>query len=513
MISDWKRDKNTIKMSYPLVLKCVFYILTGSKNLMKILLIFLPLFIFFLTQCSNQEQSKADQIEALVTKGYHLGLFNGTILVVNEGEVIYKSALGYQDLETRTPLTLSSAFYLASVSKQFTTMAIMMLKEQGKLSYDDTLGEFFPEFPDYANTVTIRHMMTHTSGIPNHFSIISDTDGLTNKDVLEALIKQDSLLFQPGDRYSYSNGAYVLLSLIVAQVSEKPYHIFMDENIFDPLNMENTLVYDESGPDVSERTVGYTLFGDKNDYTLFTSGAGGMYTTVEDLYKWDQALYTETLVKIKTVKEAFTPFITNNDSTLSYGYGWVIKEDEKGKIVFHSGGLAGFSTYIERHLDQKNTIIFLNSRGTPLGWLSEGIRNILFDRPYVMPKAPVTLKLNQIYQKSGISEVLIQYQKLKEENQDEYLFNEFLINGYGYYLLEKDRKKDAIEIFKLNTFEHPESPNVYDSLGEGYERDNQLLLAAKNYEIAYQRGMKFSDRNLSVYKANLDRVNMKFKKK
>jgi CubicO group peptidase (beta-lactamase class C family) len=480
---------------------------------MRKLLSYLIIIALSFTQCIGENQIKADQIETLANKGYQLGLFNGTVLVVSHGELIYKSAFGYQDLETNTPLKITSAFYLASVSKQFTTMAIMILKEQGKLSYDDTLDKFFPQFPDYAKEVTILHMMTHTSGLPDHFSIISDTYGLTNQDVLEALVKQDSLLFQPGEKYSYSNGAYVLLSLIVAQVSKQQYNLFMKENIFDPLKMGNTLIYVESGPEVPQRAIGYNIFGDKNDYTLFTTGAGGMYTTVEDLYKWDQALYTEILIKSETLEEAFTPFLLNNDSTTHYGFGWGIQEDENGKRVQHSGGLAGFSTYIERHLDQKNTIIFLNSRGTSLGWLSEGIRNILYDKPYEMPKTPISLKLNQIYKKSGISEVLVQYNKLKEENPDLYIFSESQLNMYGYYLLQKNQIKEAIEIFKLNIIEYPESPNAYDSLGDGYDADNQLVLAAKNYEIAYQKGMEISDRNVSVYKANLDRVRQKIEEK
>jgi len=126
-----------------------------------------------------------------------------------------------------------------------------------------------------------------------------------------------------------------------------------------------------------------------------------------------------------------------------------------------------------------------------------------------MPKAPIALKLNQIYVQSGVSEVLIQYQKLKEKNQEEYIIDEFQLNRYGYYLLQNNHIKDAIEIFKLNTSEYPEFPNTFDSLGEGYEADNQLLLAVKNYELAYQKGVKISDRNVSVYKANLERINQK----
>lgn len=475
-----------------------------------LLVVFMSLII---TQCSNQKRIKIEQIDELVKSGYELGLFNGTVLVAYQGELLYKSAYGFQDLESKVPLQTTSAFYLASVSKQFTTMAIMMLKERGKLSFDDTLDKFFPQFPDYAKKVTIRHMMTHTSGIPDHFSLISDATGLTNQRVLELLLKLDSLLFQPGEKYSYSNGAFVLLSLIVSQVSGQPFHIFMQKNIFNPLNMKNTLVYDESGPEVAQRAIGYNIFGDVNDYTLFTTGAGGMYTTVEDLYKWDQALYNNQLVKSELLEEAYTPYILNNDSSTHYGYGWGILVDEHGKRVQHSGGLAGFSTYIERHLDQKNLIVFLCSKGTLLGWLSRGIRNILYGEPYELPKAPIMITLNQIYKNKGISETLLQYKRLKKEDRDTYIFDESQLNRYGYYLLQNDKIEDAIEIFKLNTSEYPDSPNVYDSLGDGYDADNQLELAFRNYETAYKLGMRNSDRNVNIYKANMDRVKKKLEGK
>ena len=132
-------------------------------------MIFLLIVSFVFNQCSDQFHSKKEQIDELVKTGYERGLFNGTVLVTYQGELLYKSAYGYHDMESNIPLQTSSAFYLASVSKQFTTMAIMILKERNKLSYDDSLDKFFPEFPDYAKKVTIRHMMTHTSGIPDHF--------------------------------------------------------------------------------------------------------------------------------------------------------------------------------------------------------------------------------------------------------------------------------------------------------------------------------------------------------
>lgn len=471
----------------------------------KISFLVLSLIIVFVS-CTDNVKIKTEQIKELVSKGHETGLFNGTVLVAHQDEVIFRGAFGYKDLESKTPLTTNSAFYLASVSKQFTTMAIMILKEKGKLSYDDTLDKYFPQFPDYAKSITIRHLMTHTSAIPDHFSLFNDPKGITNDDVLEKLIQVKELSFMPGEKFSYSNGGFVLLSLIVGKVSGQPFHVFMKNNIFDPLGMIHTLVYDTSEPEVTERVTGYNLFGEKNDYTLFTSGAGGMYTTVEDLYRWDRALLTDKLVKQETLDEAFTPFIMSNDTSTGYGFGWTIVKDERGKRVQHSGGLAGFSTYIERHLDQKYTIIFLNSRGIPLRWLSDGIRNILNDRPYQPPKTPIALKMDQLLAEMDISKAIEQYHMLKEQETDHYEYDEGQLNRYGYYLLSKKRNQEAIEIFKLNVSIYPSSTNVYDSLGDGYAANQQLEQAAENYRLAYQKALETEGANVDVYKKNLDRV-------
>ena len=171
-------------------------------------------------------------------------------------KILYTNSFGYANFKTQEKLTAEYAFYLASVSKQFTTMAIMILKEKGSLDYDNSLSDYFPEFPQYAEKVKIKNLMSHTSGIGDHFELGAYKPDLTNADVLELLISQDSLNFEPGSKYQYSNGAFVLLALIVENVSGMPYHTFMKENIFTPLGMNNTLVYDESKPLIRFKTKG-----------------------------------------------------------------------------------------------------------------------------------------------------------------------------------------------------------------------------------------------------------------
>ncbi len=310
------------------------------KNTSVTLVLLISATISVLVQSFNTAVTDPEsiEIEKLMQYCYENEMFNGAILVTKNCEPIYKNAFGFADKNNNRMLNESSVFHLASVSKQFTAMAVMILKEQNKLSYDDKLSSYFPEFPDYADSVTIKHLMTHTSGIADQYSLGIDKMGLTNSDVKEFLIKQKQLDFTPGDRFSYSNGGYVLLALIVEKVSDMPFHKFMEANIFKPLKMSNTLVYNESTPEIDNRAIGYNDEGDPDDYVMFTSGDGGILSTINDLHTWDKALYSEKLVSKSTLEEAFTRATINNGDSIDYGYGWEIADSHGQKVVQHSGG-------------------------------------------------------------------------------------------------------------------------------------------------------------------------------
>lgn len=362
------------------------------KNVLLIFLLLFGVTRSMLSQSSTivDNNNVVAKIDELMQYSYENGMFNGVVLVSQDGKAIYKNALGYADKDNNRKLNKASVFYLASVSKQFTTMAIMILKEQKKLSYNDKLSQYFPEFPEYANNVTINQLMTHTSGIPDHYRLGAYKKGLTNKDVIELLVKQKQLDFQPGEEFSYSNGGYVLLSLIVEKVSGMPFHKFMETNIFKPLGMNNTLVYDESTPTINNRAVGYNQAGELDDYEILTTGAGGMYSTVDDLHLWDQALYTEKLVSKSTLEEAFTPAMLNNGASTNYGFGWGISEKDGKKIVEHSGGLSGYRTFIKRNLDNNSSYILLTNHGDAFNdyGIQNALDNILEGKPYTLPKNP-----------------------------------------------------------------------------------------------------------------------------
>jgi CubicO group peptidase (beta-lactamase class C family) len=309
-------------------------------------------------------EDRKERISELMTALYKRGDFNGTILVAEEGKIYYDTALGFSNLITKEPLSDSSSFYLASVSKQFTAMAIMILKEQNKLSYNDTLTKYFPEFPAYANKITIRHLLTHTSGLPDYLSMDNFyKPNLTNEDVLNALIREKKLNFYPGDKFSYSNSGYVMLAMIVERVSGKPFNVFMKEFIFDPLGMKNTLVFDKSKPVIRNRAVGFNKNGDLDDYEILTAGDGGIYSTTHDLFLWDQSLYHNKLVDSSTISESYHETKLNNGNLSNYGFGWVIVKNAKNKIVHHSGGMNGYRTTIYRDMENQNSIIILTNKG------------------------------------------------------------------------------------------------------------------------------------------------------
>lgn len=293
--------------------------------------------------------------------------FNGNVLVGIQGHAIYKNTFGYSNLRTKEPLNVKSVFQIASVTKQFTAIAIMMLKERGKLDYSDTVQTFIPDFP-YKN-ITIRQLLSHRSGLPNYMYFTAKywknkRSYLTNEKLLDVMKKnKPHVEFLPDRRYKYSNTGYAVLSLIIERVSGLPYDEFMEENVFLPLGMTSTFVYNpKNKKTIDYETNGYTKRKRKTypDFLDGVTGDKGIYSTVEDLFTWDQALYTEKLVKQSTLKEAFTPSSYDFKRDNNYGFGWRIDTLADGsKVVYHGGWWRGYNSLFLRRLDDHTTIIIL----------------------------------------------------------------------------------------------------------------------------------------------------------
>lgn len=303
--------------------------------------------------------------------------FNGALLVAQEDKIIYNKTIGYANIETKDTLQSYSAFRVAAISKQFTAMTTMILKEEGKLDYEDDIKKYLPELP--YKGISIRHLLTHTSGLPKYKTIFeekwdvgkdaAEKDTAYNEDVLNLLMKyRPGMRFKPGEKWEYSNTGYVLLALITERVSKLPYRDFLRRYIFRPLRMQSTLAFYPAGDFKSPKRVYGFVRKDSsivpNDwhYSNGVLGDGGNYSNTLDLFKWNQALYREKLVSQETLAEAFAPTMLNDGTIHPYGFGWSLDKNDKGeKTVEHYGSRLGFKTYVSRETVNRSMIILLTN--------------------------------------------------------------------------------------------------------------------------------------------------------
>jgi len=293
------------------------------------------------------------------------------VLVIYQGDVVFSKGYGLADLSVETPISTETNFRLASISKQFTAMCIMILNSRGQLDFDQKLTDFFPDFPSYGNTITIRHMLHHTSGLRDYFDIISDTltQQLRDQDVLNLMMAQNSTYYNPGSEYRYSNSGYALLALIVEHISGQSFADFLNENIFLPLDMLGTVAYEEGISTVFNRAYGYTFSNDiyrLNDQSLTSAvlGDGGIYSSTADMVSWDQALYTAQLVPFDVLNEAFISGTLNSGAKIGYGFGWILDTYLYRKRVSHTGSTTGFKNVYQRYPNERLSIIVLTNRST-----------------------------------------------------------------------------------------------------------------------------------------------------
>lgn len=354
---------------------------------MKTPVILLFVITLFLQPASAQRADpRAAATDSLFSRYDTIQTTSISVMVIRKGRILYERSFGLAEIETGRKATPATNYRIASVTKPFTAMAIMMLRDQGKLSLDDPLSKFFPKTAAYGNQVTVRQMLNHTSGLLSYSSLIppGTTVPLKDEDVLHMLEKQDSTRFKPGERFSYSNTAYVLLGLIVEQVSGMPFARFLEQRIFRPLKMTNTKLNSLTG-DIPDRAYGYNLKNGKllredQNLTSYLLGDGGIYSSIRDFYQWDQALYKQKLVKRKTMKEIFTPSSWETP-VVAYGYGWYLEKKHRLERVSHSGGTTGFSSYFARYPEKKfSIIIFANQDdGLALAPFADAVEKIYLE--------------------------------------------------------------------------------------------------------------------------------------
>jgi CubicO group peptidase (beta-lactamase class C family) len=339
---------------------------------------------------ASAQRDDAESVFREVVKPREPGL---AVVIRRDGHNIYRQAFGVRDLRTKTPIDARTNFRLASVTKQFTAMGIMLLVHDGKLRYDERLTEVFPDFPAYGRAITIRNLLNHTGGLADYEDLMDAVEKkegakwnaehqIQDGEVL-ALLKQETKgKFAPGTAWEYSNSGYVVLGTIIAKISGETYGDFLRERIFAPLGMDETVVYVKGKNEVANRAYGHTKEGGgfaetDQSATSATLGDGGIYSNLEDLAKWDDALEHHTLLSEEEMKPALTPVrlagaakaLLPNDAPaalrgtpVQYGFGWFLEPYQGHERMWHYGESIGFKTAVQRFPDDKLTVIVLCNR-------------------------------------------------------------------------------------------------------------------------------------------------------
>lgn len=469
------------------------------------------LFFILFSACKQTTEAPTKEIssyENLMGTMYERGQFNGNVMVIKEGKVVYQGSFGIKNIDPVDSLSLGDRFRLASVSKQFTAAAIVQLKEQDKLDYDQDIRDFIPELP--YEGISVRHLLNHVSGLPDYERLMFENwkpeleyDDVNrfvsgNDDIIKMLVdKNPEVDFEPEEKWEYSNTGYLLLATIVNKASGMPFETYVKENIFDRAGM-GSVVYDykpEMDPEMPERVFGYKTeldgsrtYEDKH-FLNHVQGDGGIYASLEDLRKWDRIMYTDKIMSEESKKEAFSPFVLKNGDTTNYGFGWFLDTSPNGKkVVQHSGGWVGFGTFIYREIEENNCLILLtNNSSSYLREAVTGLKNILHEKDYDIPKITIVDTLRHVIVDKGLDQGIALYEKLKADPSSDFNFGENELNRLGYQLMSLKKNEEAIEILELNNQLFSDSANTFDSVGDAYLAKGDTITALEFFHKAYAK--------------------------
>jgi CubicO group peptidase (beta-lactamase class C family) len=441
------------------------------------------------------------EIDRLLGAYHALGQLNGSALVARDGKVLLSRGYGLANMEWGIPNAPDTKFRLGSITKQFTSMLVMQLVAEGKLATSTTVAEALPYYrKDAGGAVTIHQLLSHTSGIPSYtsnpdFRRLVSRNPFGTEEFVTSYCSGD-LEFAPGSKYRYSNSGYFILGAIVEHVAGKSYEQVLRERILGPVGMKDT-GYDHWETVLAKRAAGYERVGGAYRTARYLDmsvpgAAGGLYSTVEDLLRWDQALYGDALLPAELKRTMLTPVLEE------YAYGWRVAQAPVGPgkqtrtLVSHGGGIDGFTTLITRVIDERILIVTLNNTGdAPHEAIAMGILDIVHGRTPPAPKRPLGEELLAVIEKDGAEAGVRRYRELKATQKDVYDFGEPVLNTVGYTLLARGRTDAAIAVFRLNADEFPQSGNVYDSLGEA-----QMAAGAKEDAIrSYARSLQLDPSN------------------
>ena len=442
-------------------------------------LLFITSVIIF-TSCQNEKYHKATDlpdtliknIDSLMKVSYNRGLFNGNVLVARNNDILYQNEFGFTDASKSKKLSKNSIFNIGSIAKEFNAVAIMILNERGLLNLDDKISNFELQLPEWSNTISIRHLLQYTSGLPR----INWNKVKNDKDIYTELRKIKNLNFKPGTDYLYSNNNIFLQRRIVEQVSKMSFNDFIQENLLNPGNLTSTIIdADTQNPEL------VTAFNNAfvNDRAMDIEFSGWVYPTANDMYKWLINLHSGLFISNESLLSLFDSHSKKSSSALGFG---VIENDN---LLFHQhhGSSFNYESFIHYNAREDLSIILMtNNKNRKLREITESIENILKGASFSIPQKSYYQAIREVCYDNTYEGIKL-YKNLKKKHFLEYNFsNENGLNQLGYDLIEKKQIKNAISIFKLLISEFPNSSNAYDSMGESYFLNNQFELSKKNYQ-------------------------------
>ncbi len=443
---------------------------------------------------NDELTTKSEKIDDLISRYADYGKFNGTILVAENGEVLYKKGVGMANMEWDIPNKPDTKFRIASITKQFTAMLIVQLASENKVDLHEPISTYLPDYPkENGDRITLHHLLTHTSGIPEFDLYIKyrdiERDRYRPEELLNIFADQP-LQFEPGTKFEYTNPGYVVLGVIIEKITGKPYEEVLQDQIFTPLKMTNS-GYDRHYTVIKNRASGYSNGYSRGEFynTNFVDmsipyAAGSIYSTVEDLHLWDRALYCDTLVS-----ETYRDLLFNKHIPARgrhYGYGWFIGEmplgntNEQVQTIGHGGGINGFNTLITRIPSNESLIVVLNNvERVPLREITTAINGILHDKSFD-PKISVAYSMKEVLEKDGEPNALEYYKEVNRSADHYHDLHE--MNKVGYELFFSDKIIEAAFVFKLNIEAYPDRWEVYDSYAESLLKLEDSINSIRNYK-------------------------------
>lgn len=368
------------------------------KKIILYIITFIIIFQILLNGCSSTPENKVVNLKEStsgISKNFRSKIieyiddyseeykFNGAILVAQGSNIVLNESFGMADYDKNVANTTQTPFEIASITKQFIATAILMLQEKNLLSVEDLLSKYIPDYPD-GDEIKIYNLLNHTSGIHDHMDLVESIESGNHTYTLEEIIElleNEPLDFETGTEFEYSNSNYILLGYIIEKVSRKNYKDYIEDNILEPLNLKNTGFLSNEA-EMKDKAIGYyTIDNSSDEYETaidteasLIASAGEMYSTVEDLYRWEEALYAGKVINKQSLKEMFTPNLEG------YGYGWFIDDSIKGdESIYHAGNLSGYTSYVKRNIDKKYLIIILSNREDDqcVNYIAAGVSEML----------------------------------------------------------------------------------------------------------------------------------------